>query len=49
MTEHDTTCTDEIVCPYCGYEQGDSWELDLDCLQVCKSVIEKNLQEALKK
>lgn len=27
--------TDEIVCPYCGYEYGDSWEFDddveLDC------------------
>lgn len=22
----DTRYTDEIVCPHCGYEQGDSWE-----------------------
>ena len=22
----DTTLTDEIVCPWCGYEQSDSWE-----------------------
>ncbi len=22
--------TDEIVCPYCGYESGDSWEISAD-------------------
>ena len=22
----DTRYTDEIVCPHCGHEQGDSWE-----------------------
>ncbi len=22
----ETDCTPEIVCPWCGYEQGDSWE-----------------------
>ena len=22
--------TDEIVCPYCGHEHGDSWELESD-------------------
>jgi hypothetical protein len=32
----DHSYTDEIVCPYCGSEQGDSWELsddsgDLEC------------------
>lgn len=25
--EHDTTATSEMVCPHCGTEQGDSWEL----------------------
>lgn len=34
--ESDYQGTDEVVCPYCGKEQGDSWELssddgDLDC------------------
>ncbi len=24
--ELDTDFTDEIVCPWCGYEHGDSWE-----------------------
>lgn len=23
-------CNDEVVCPWCGYEHGDSWELDCD-------------------
>lgn len=23
-------CTSEIVCPYCGYEMSDSWELSCD-------------------
>ena len=22
----DTSCTDEVVCPHCGYEHSDSWE-----------------------
>lgn len=26
--EHE--CTDEIVCPYCGREQSDSWEYHLN-------------------
>ena len=26
-TELDVTLTDEAVCPFCGEEQGDSWEL----------------------
>lgn len=26
--EHD--CTDEIVCPHCGYEMMDSYEMDDD-------------------
>ncbi len=34
--EIDTEYTDEVVCPYCGAEQGESWELadnndDYDC------------------
>jgi DNA-directed RNA polymerase subunit RPC12/RpoP len=29
MVEHEYT--KEIVCPYCGYEQGDSWEYDGEC------------------
>ena len=32
--------TDEIVCPWCGYEYGDSWEWDnddsLDCWECDK-------------
>lgn len=24
--EFDTDFTDEVVCPWCGYEHGDSWE-----------------------
>ena len=33
----DTQYTSEIICPYCGYEFSDSWELaaddgELDCL-----------------
>lgn len=28
--EIDHTCTDEIVCPYCGQEVSDSWELSDD-------------------
>lgn len=26
MSPIDHRYTDEIVCPYCGYEHGDSWE-----------------------
>lgn len=32
VIDHDAT--DEIVCPYCGYEKSNSWELSagtLDC------------------
>lgn len=25
--EIDCSYTDEVVCPYCGYEFGDSWEI----------------------
>ena len=28
MSDFDHEYTDEITCPYCGYEMGDSWELD---------------------
>ena len=27
MSDIDTDYTDETVCPYCGYKEGDSWEL----------------------
>ncbi len=26
----DHECTDEVVCPWCGYEHQDSWELSAD-------------------
>ena len=26
MEEHEHTFTKEVVCPWCGYEHGDSWE-----------------------
>ena len=30
MTEEiNSTYTDEVVCPHCGLEHGDSWELGL--------------------
>lgn len=34
--EHDCRATDELVCPYCGKEQSDSWEIrgdsgDIEC------------------
>ena len=29
MVEHEDT--KEIVCPYCGYEYGNSWEYDDEC------------------
>lgn len=34
MTEpnHDTDCTDEIVCPYCGHSERDSWECSQDTI-----------------
>jgi len=25
----DTHCTDRPICPYCGHERPDAWELDL--------------------
>jgi DNA-directed RNA polymerase subunit RPC12/RpoP len=25
--EIDSTCTDELVCPYCGHQESDSWEV----------------------
>lgn len=25
---YDTDGTDEILCPHCGFEEGDSWEHD---------------------
>ena len=27
--DEDTDCTDEVVCPYCGYEHSDSWEYSM--------------------
>ena len=33
--EYDHKYTDEIICPYCGYEHHDSWEVtgggDMNC------------------
>jgi hypothetical protein len=28
--EIDASCTDEITCPYCGFEFGDSWEYNFN-------------------
>jgi hypothetical protein len=33
MTEHNYT--DEITCPHCGYEHGDSWESSDDGVTEC--------------
>lgn len=30
MNEYDTTNTDEVVCPHCGYEHRCSYDLNLD-------------------
>ncbi len=30
MSDIEYKDTDEVVCPYCGYEFGDSWELDIN-------------------
>lgn len=27
MSEFDTYCTDDPVCPYCGNVEGDAWEM----------------------
>lgn len=35
MTEFDTKATDEITCPYCGYEMTDSWEIKTDTDYTC--------------
>ena len=24
----DTDCTDDVICPWCGYKHGDSWEFE---------------------
>ena len=35
--EIDTEYTDFITCPYCGYEDRDSWEVDLgnnECTEI---------------
>jgi len=29
-SEHDTSCTDDIVCPHCGHSHEDSFELHRD-------------------
>ena len=34
-SEIDHEYTDEIVCPYCGYEHGDSWEAPDDGEDEC--------------
>ena len=28
--EIDSWCTDEVVCPHCGFEYSDSWEFHLN-------------------
>lgn len=35
-TEIDHEYTDEIVCPHCGYEHGDSWEAPDDGEDDCE-------------
>lgn len=36
MSDIDHRYTDEITCPYCGYEMSDSWEMsDTDDEQEC--------------
>jgi hypothetical protein len=30
MEEIDTSMTDELICPHCGYEFSDSWEFALN-------------------
>lgn len=30
MEELDHKHTQEVVCPWCGYEHGDSWEIGFD-------------------
>lgn len=45
MTETEHNYTSEIICPYCGYEFGDSWEIgggnqdigEMDCCQCEKT------------
>lgn len=33
--EINTTLTDEIVCPHCGHEFSDSWDVDGDQVVKC--------------
>jgi len=33
--DEDTDYTDEITCPWCGNEQGDSWEHEDSCEHEC--------------
>ena len=28
MKEYDCTLTSEAICPFCGYENSDSWEME---------------------
>lgn len=35
MVDFDHECTQEIVCPYCGYTHSDSWEWDDDGEDIC--------------
>lgn len=30
----DSEYTDDVVCPYCGYEHSDSWEFSDDCCDI---------------
>ena len=34
MANIDNKYTNELVCPYCGYEHSDSWELSEDCSEI---------------
>jgi len=33
--EIECSCTDEIVCPHCGFEFADSWEFDRGQILTC--------------
>jgi hypothetical protein len=37
MAEIDHEYTNEVVCPYCGYVENDSWECDDDGEMECGS------------
>lgn len=44
--KHDTEYTDFIACPYCGYEDHDSWEVDFgnsECAEIECANCEKEI------